>query len=81
MTSRQPHNGFRRRNGTGPECVARGSDPASMTDNCGDVAGEALRVVDDWPAQVPIGADELDVLETFFDPLLDEILGGRHAPK
>ena len=37
------------------------------------------RVVDDWPAGVPVTRDEIDVLETYLGALLDEILGGARA--
>jgi hypothetical protein len=32
------------------------------------------RVVDDFPAVVPVTQRELDVLETYLGPLLDEML-------
>jgi hypothetical protein len=38
-----------------------------------------VRIIDDWPALVSVTADEIDVLETFLNGLLDEILGGKHA--
>ncbi|TLG79072.1 hypothetical protein [Methylocystis sp. B8] len=35
-------------------------------------------VVDDWPAEVPITAAEVDVLEMFLGDLLDAFLRPRH---
>lgn len=35
---------------------------------------DMLRVVDDWPEVVPIFGDELDAIETYLAPLLDELL-------
>jgi hypothetical protein len=36
-------------------------------------------VVDNWPAFVPVARAEIEVLETFLGPLLDQFLGGDHA--
>jgi hypothetical protein len=33
------------------------------------------RVIDDWPARVPITPDELDVFEAWFGDIIDEIFG------
>jgi hypothetical protein len=34
-------------------------------------------MVDDWPEVVPIFGDELDAIETYLAPLLDELLGAK----
>jgi len=33
------------------------------------------RVVDDWPSQVPVTSEELDVFEAWFGDVLDELFG------
>lgn len=33
------------------------------------------RVVDDWPARIPVTEAELDVIEAHFGQLLDELFG------
>lgn len=38
---------------------------------------DSLRMVDDWPEVVPIFGDELDAIETYLAPLLDELLGAK----
>jgi hypothetical protein len=35
------------------------------------------RVVDDWPARIPITDAELDLIEVHFADLLDELFGPR----
>ncbi|MFC6447447.1 hypothetical protein [Shinella zoogloeoides] len=35
-----------------------------------------LRVVDDWPDQVPVTEDEVDIFERYFGDLLDRLFGG-----
>jgi hypothetical protein len=35
------------------------------------------RVIDDWPARVPITPDELDVFEAWFGDIIDEIFAPR----
>ena len=42
---------------------------------------ETWRVVDDLPQQIPVSRREIEVLETFLGPLLDEFIGDRHAKK
>jgi hypothetical protein len=37
-----------------------------------------LRVIDDWPARVPVTPEELDVFEAWFGDIIDEIFD-RHA--
>jgi len=34
-------------------------------------------MVDDWPEVVPIFGDELDAIETYLAPLLDELLSAK----
>ena len=36
--------------------------------------------IDDWPERVPVTRDELDVLETWFGDVLDELLGPSQPP-
>ena len=36
---------------------------------------ETWRVVDDWPARVPVTEAEVDVFEAWFDDLFDELFG------
>ena len=36
---------------------------------------ETWRVVDDWPARVPVTAAELDVFEAWFGDVFDELFG------
>ena len=38
---------------------------------------EAWRVIDDWPACVPVTEAEIDVFEAWFGDLFDELLGPR----
>lgn len=33
------------------------------------------RVIDDWPQRVPVTEREVDVFETWFGDILDELLG------
>jgi hypothetical protein len=33
------------------------------------------RVIDDWPQQVPVTECEVDVFETWFGDILDELFG------
>jgi hypothetical protein len=35
------------------------------------------RVIDDWPARVPVTPDELDVFEAWFGDIIDEIFARR----
>jgi hypothetical protein len=49
---------------------AHGSSPAASST-------DSLRVVGDWPEVVPIFADELEVIETYLAPLLDELLRAK----
>ena len=36
---------------------------------------ETWRVIDDWPARVPVTDAELDVFEAWFGDLFDELFG------
>jgi hypothetical protein len=36
---------------------------------------EAWRVIDDWPARVPVTDAEIDVFEAWFGDILDELFG------
>lgn len=36
---------------------------------------ESWRVIDDWPAQVPVSDAEVAVLEAWFGDIFDELLG------
>lgn len=38
---------------------------------------ETWRVVDDWPARVPVTQAEVDVFEAWFGDLFDELFGPR----
>ncbi len=38
---------------------------------------ETWRVVDDWPARVPVTDAEIDVFEAWFGDLFDELFGPR----
>jgi hypothetical protein len=38
---------------------------------------ETWRVIDDWPACVPVTEAEIDVFEAWFSNLFDELLGPR----
>ena len=38
---------------------------------------ETWRVIDDWPACVPVTEAEIDVFEAWFGDLFDELLGPR----
>jgi hypothetical protein len=35
------------------------------------------RVIDDWPAQVPVTSEEVDVFEAWFGDVIDEIFVRR----
>jgi hypothetical protein len=35
------------------------------------------RVIDDWPARVPVTPEEVDVFEAWFGDIIDEIFGPR----
>ena len=37
------------------------------------------QVMDDWPEKVPISDAELELFETHFGDLLDELFGGKRA--
>ena len=50
-----------------------------MAQSVGANSADILRVVDDWPEVVPIFGDELDAIETYLAPLLDELLGAEQA--
>lgn len=79
MTRRDHTSGSRKRNGpnlTGNTCDAARL-PATEANRANEV--ETWRVTDDWPAQVPVCREEVEILETFLGQLLDEILGGKHA--
>jgi hypothetical protein len=75
---RHPGAGFQRRNAVALNAAeppaSRISEIAqSATANSADI----LRVVDDWPEVVPIFGDELDAIETYLAPLLDELLSAK----
>jgi hypothetical protein len=36
---------------------------------------DAWRVIDDWPARVPVTDAEIDVFEAWFGDILDELFG------
>jgi hypothetical protein len=55
--------------------------PANRRNGSCDPAASQWTVVDNWPEAVPVTGDEIDVLETYLGNLLDEILGGAHAPE
>lgn len=38
-----------------------------------------LQIADNWPEKVPVTLAELEAIETWLKPLLDEILGGGNA--
>ena len=82
LTRRRQHPGagFQRRNAVALKAAA---PPASrISEIAQSVAAtetDILRVVDDWPEAVPIFGDELDVIETYLAPLLDELLGVKPA--
>lgn len=45
-------------------------------------AGEVgWRLETDWPEEVPVSRAEVEVAERFLGDLLDELLGGNHAPR
>lgn len=45
-------------------------------------AGEiGWRLDTDWPEEVPVTRAEAEVVERFLGDLLDELLGGNHAPR
>ena len=52
--------------------------PSSNGQNCRTFDRlSRVRVIDDWPEVAAIFADELDVIETYLAPLLDELLGAK----
>ncbi len=63
----------------GRKAFGAGGGPVGIPTDSNSPA--APRVADNWPDLVPIGSRELDALETFLAPLLDEILGGAHVGK
>ena len=38
---------------------------------------EPLTATDDWPVRVPVTAGELDLFESFFSDILDELFGDK----
>ncbi|OHB40253.1 MAG: hypothetical protein A2882_09400 [Phenylobacterium sp. RIFCSPHIGHO2_01_FULL_70_10] len=42
-------------------------------------AVETWRVIDDWPARVPVTEAEVDVFEAWFGDLFDELFGPAEA--
>jgi hypothetical protein len=71
---RNPHDAFGHRNGT-----ADGRSPENTLVRRLD--NEMWHVSDEWPELAPVSPKEIDVLETFFGDLLDELLGDPHARK
>lgn len=43
-------------------------------------ADEALVIIDNLPADLPIGIAELEAIETYLADVLDAVLGGETAP-
>lgn len=49
------------------------------TESTGD--RHTWRIVDDFPADIPVGASELDVVDAFLMPLLSAVLSGDATGK
>lgn len=69
----QRRSGFRQKQAPRVQAFAEPISP-SLSARTKIADYEALAVVDDWPKQVPVTKDELDVLETFFAELLNDLL-------
>lgn len=76
MTERPTHQRSDRSDyiGSAPAQPHDASCPESTT-----VSADPCPVVDTWPDIIPVTRAEIDVLETFFGELLDEILGGTRS--
>lgn len=59
------------------------SKPAAVHEHGGAIpeTGKVrpLQVTDTWPDKVPVTLAELEAIETWLKPLLDEILGGGNG--
>lgn len=72
---RHPGAGFQRRNAVALKAAAPSASRISeIAQSVAANGADMLRVVDDWPEVVPIFGDELDAIETYLAPLLDELL-------
>jgi len=75
---RHPGGGFKRRNAVALKAVAPSATQISeIAQSVAATETDILRVVDDWAEVVPIFGDELDAIETYLAPLLDELLGAK----
>jgi len=61
----------------------RSSKPAAIHENGAAIPHASkirpLQVTDTWPDKMPVTLAELEAIETWLKPLLDEIMGGGNG--